>query len=98
MKRIYPPTTPVPVAGAPQSSPVRGGCPSRIRDGCRRGGAPGLRGPFPLHGGSAMPGRFGRVLTAMATPFSPDGNLDVDGAQRLARPLLHSGTHTLVVA
>ncbi|HEV2918941.1 MAG TPA: 4-hydroxy-tetrahydrodipicolinate synthase, partial [Actinomycetota bacterium] len=35
-----------------------------------------------------MPGRFGRVLTAMATPFSPDGNLDVPGAQRLARHLL----------
>src|SRR4029453_10125855 len=46
----------------------------------------------------AMPGRFGRVLTAMATPFSPDGNLDVDGAQRLARHLLDHGTDTLVVA
>ena len=45
-----------------------------------------------------MPGRFGRVLTAMATPFSPDGNLDVDGAQRLARHLLDHGTDTLVVA
>ena len=45
-----------------------------------------------------MPGRFGRVLTAMATPFSPDGNLDVDGAQRLARHLLDRGTDTLVVA
>ena len=45
-----------------------------------------------------MPGRFGRVLTAMATPFSPDGNLDVPGAQRLARHLLDSGTDTLVVA
>ena len=45
-----------------------------------------------------MPGRFGRVLTAMATPFSPDGNLDVDGAQRLASHLLGSGTDTLVVA
>jgi 4-hydroxy-tetrahydrodipicolinate synthase len=45
-----------------------------------------------------MPGRFGRVLTAMATPFSPDGNLDVDGAQRLARHLLDNGTDTLVVA
>jgi 4-hydroxy-tetrahydrodipicolinate synthase len=45
-----------------------------------------------------MPGRFGRVLTAMATPFSPDGNLDVDGAQRLARHLLDTGTDTLVVA
>ena len=45
-----------------------------------------------------MPGRFGRVLTAMATPFSQDGNLDVDGAQRLARHLLDNGTDTLVVA
>jgi 4-hydroxy-tetrahydrodipicolinate synthase len=45
-----------------------------------------------------MPGRFGRVLTAMATPFSSDGNLDLDGAQRLARRLLDSGTDTLVVA
>jgi 4-hydroxy-tetrahydrodipicolinate synthase len=45
-----------------------------------------------------MPGRFGRVLTAMATPFNTDGNLDVDGAQRLARHLLDNGTDTLVVA
>ena len=45
-----------------------------------------------------MPGRFGRVLTAMATPFSPDGNLDLDGAQHLARHLLDHGTDTLVVA
>src|SRR5919201_722075 len=46
----------------------------------------------------AMPGRFGRVLTAMATPFHPDGSLDVAGAQRLARHLLDHGTDTLVVA
>jgi 4-hydroxy-tetrahydrodipicolinate synthase len=45
-----------------------------------------------------MPGRFGRVLTAMATPFSPEGNLDLNGAQRLARHLLDTGTDTLVVA
>ena len=45
-----------------------------------------------------MPGRFGRVLTAMATPFSPDGALDVTGAQDLARHLLEHGTDTLVVA
>ncbi|HYY78159.1 MAG TPA: 4-hydroxy-tetrahydrodipicolinate synthase [Actinomycetes bacterium] len=45
-----------------------------------------------------MPGRFGRVLTAMATPFHPDGSLDVAGAQRLARHLLDHGTDTLVVA
>jgi len=45
-----------------------------------------------------MPGRFGGVLTAMATPFSRDGELDVDGAQSLARHLLDHGTDTLVVA
>lgn len=45
-----------------------------------------------------MPGRFGRVLTAMATPFTADGALDLDGAQRLARHLLDNGTDTLVVA
>jgi 4-hydroxy-tetrahydrodipicolinate synthase len=45
-----------------------------------------------------MPGRFGRVLTAMATPFTADGRLDVDGAQRLARHLLDNGTDTLVIA
>jgi 4-hydroxy-tetrahydrodipicolinate synthase len=45
-----------------------------------------------------MPGRFGRVLTAMATPFTDDGTLDLDGAQRLARHLLDNGTDTLVVA
>ncbi len=45
-----------------------------------------------------MPGRFGRVLTAMATPFSRDGELDTDGAQILARHLLEHGTDTLVVA
>ena len=45
-----------------------------------------------------MPGSVGRVLTPMAPPFSPDGNLDVDGAQRLARHLLDRGTDTLVVA
>ncbi|HEV8650894.1 MAG TPA: 4-hydroxy-tetrahydrodipicolinate synthase [Actinomycetes bacterium] len=45
-----------------------------------------------------MPGRFGRVLTAMATPFTGDGALDLDGAQRLARHLLDNGTDTLVVA
>ena len=27
---------------------------------------------------------FGRVLTAMVTPFTADGALDLDGAQRLA--------------
>jgi 4-hydroxy-tetrahydrodipicolinate synthase len=45
-----------------------------------------------------MSGRFGAVLTAMATPFHEDGSLDLDGAQTLARHLLDHGTDTLVVA
>ena len=31
------------------------------------------------------PGRFGAVVTAMVTPFEPDGRLDVDGAVVLAK-------------
>ena len=42
--------------------------------------------------------RFGRVLTAMATPFSPDGDLDLDGAQELAQWLIRTGSDGLVVA
>jgi 4-hydroxy-tetrahydrodipicolinate synthase len=34
------------------------------------------------------PRPFGRLLTAMVTPFAPDGSLDVDGAQRLAAHLV----------
>lgn len=39
-----------------------------------------------MSGDSARP--FGRLLTAMITPFTPDGELDVDGAQRLATYLI----------
>lgn len=42
--------------------------------------------------------RFGRVLTAMITPFSDDGSLDLDGAQALARWLIDNGNDGLVVA
>ena len=35
--------------------------------------------------------RFGRVLTAMVTPFTDDGSLDVDGAVALARWLRGAG-------
>ncbi len=42
--------------------------------------------------------RFGRVLTAMITPFHPDGAIDLDGAQRLARWLVDNGNEGLVVA
>ncbi|MBV8714022.1 MAG: 4-hydroxy-tetrahydrodipicolinate synthase [Chloroflexi bacterium] len=39
----------------------------------------------------------GRLLTAMATPFSANGSLDLDGAKRLASALLDSGTEGLVI-
>ena len=44
------------------------------------------------------PGRFGGVVTAMATPFDDDGALDLDGAARLARWLVEHGNDGLVVA
>ncbi|HEY5833535.1 4-hydroxy-tetrahydrodipicolinate synthase [Streptomyces sp.] len=40
---------------------------------------------------------FGRVLTAMVTPFTTDGALDLDGAQRLAAHLVDAGNDGLVV-
>ena len=40
---------------------------------------------------------FGRVLTAMVTPFRPDGGLDLDGAQRLAGHLVDAGNDGLVL-
>ncbi len=42
--------------------------------------------------------RFGRVLTAMVTPFDSDGGLDLDGAASLARWLVSTGSDGLVVA
>jgi 4-hydroxy-tetrahydrodipicolinate synthase len=42
--------------------------------------------------------RFGSVLTAMVTPFTPDGALDLDGAARLARWLQDHGNDGLVIA
>lgn len=42
--------------------------------------------------------RFGRVLTAMITPFTTDGALDLDEARRLARWLQDNGNDGLVIA
>ena len=42
--------------------------------------------------------RFGRVLTAMVTPFDADGALDLDVAQQLARYLQEHGNDGLVIA
>ena len=41
---------------------------------------------------------IGRLLTAMVTPFAPDGSVDYAAAQRLAIALLDSGSDGLVVA
>ena len=38
------------------------------------------------------------VITAMATPFTEDRALDLEGARRLARHLLENGSHGLVIA
>ncbi len=40
---------------------------------------------------------FGRVLTAMVTPFTAEGSLDLDAAQRLAMHLVDAGNDGLVV-
>src|SRR5690242_5821272 len=40
---------------------------------------------------------FGRVLTAMVTPFTADGGLDLDGAQRLATHLVDAGNDGLII-
>jgi 4-hydroxy-tetrahydrodipicolinate synthase len=43
-------------------------------------------------------GRFGSVVTAMATPFTDSGELDVDGSVTLARWLTDHGSDGLVLA
>src|ERR671932_816231 len=49
-------------------------------------------------GGARMSAQFGRLLTAMVTPFDDaNGSLDLDQAKRLAAALLDSGTEGLVV-
>ena len=42
--------------------------------------------------------RFGRVITAMITPFNSDGSLDVQGAGDLAQWLAEQGNNALVLA
>jgi 4-hydroxy-tetrahydrodipicolinate synthase len=41
---------------------------------------------------------FGRVLTAMVTPFTAGGDLDLDGAQRLASHQVDRGNDGLVIS
>jgi 4-hydroxy-tetrahydrodipicolinate synthase len=48
--------------------------------------------------GTGRPCSFGRVLTAMVTPFTPDGDkLDLDAAELLANRLVDLGNDGLVV-
>jgi len=46
---------------------------------------------------STGPDAVGRVVTALATPFLPDGGLDLDGAAVLARHVVASGSQGLVL-
>ncbi len=45
-----------------------------------------------------MDAPFGRIVTAMVTPFGPDGGVDLDEARRLARHLIDGGADGIVVA
>lgn len=45
---------------------------------------------------AAVP-RFGRLITAMVTPFRADGSLDLDRARELANRLVDQGSEALVV-
>ena len=42
--------------------------------------------------------KFGRLLTAMVTPFDADGKVDYSQAKRLAKALLDSGSDGLVIS
>src|ERR1700710_1863333 len=45
-----------------------------------------------------MDAPLGRIITAMVTPFGPDGALDLDAARSLARHLVEHGSEGLVLA
>ncbi|MEU5904885.1 4-hydroxy-tetrahydrodipicolinate synthase [Micromonospora sp. NPDC047527] len=52
----------------------------------------------PDTGARAVSRPFGRLLTAMVSPFTPDGSLDLDGAARLATHLVdEQGNDALVI-
>ncbi|MEI6626352.1 MAG: 4-hydroxy-tetrahydrodipicolinate synthase [Thermoleophilia bacterium] len=44
-----------------------------------------------------MQAPFGRILTAMVTPFAADGSIDLDEAVRLAEHLIEHGSEGLVI-
>ena len=49
-------------------------------------------------GGFDVYARLGTLLTAMVTPFAPDGSLDLPAAARLANHLVDSGCDGLVIS
>jgi 4-hydroxy-tetrahydrodipicolinate synthase len=49
-------------------------------------------------GGIDVSTRLGTLLTAMVTPFAPDGSLDIPAAARLANHLVDAGCDGLVVS
>src|SRR4051794_10668683 len=51
----------------------------------------------PDHPERAAPHPFGRLLTAMVTPFTPDGSVDLDGAARLASYLVDEQANDALV-
>src|SRR5207342_202964 len=55
-------------------------------------------GDRPCEGGIVLMARFGRVLSAMVTPFDDDGTLNLDVARQLARHLQQHGHDGLVIA
>ncbi len=51
-----------------------------------------------LEGMSLPAAPFGRVLTAMVTPFKTDGSVDLDGVARVANHLVEHGNDGIVVS
>ena len=49
-------------------------------------------------GGFDVQARLGTLLTAMVTPFAPDGSLDIPAAMRLANHLVDAGCDGLVIS
>jgi 4-hydroxy-tetrahydrodipicolinate synthase len=56
--------------------------------------------PAPIEASTSSPpdAPFGRVATAMVTPFAADGSLDLDAAQQLATYLVEHGNDALVLS
>lgn len=57
-----------------------------------------MTAPLPHASAVDLPAPFGTVLSAMVTPFTADGVLDLDAAQRLAAHLVDRGHDGLVLS